>query len=1001
MATYRTKQPTGLQVVRNGSQFTFSWVIRDSDHGAGQLFQYNFGGNDKKWHNWQVTEKQTSLVLTINTSYVKRLSFRVAGKRKAYTEKASDGKTNITVKPTWSGWVAKVGAWIPAVPTKPTVEYKRTALNAGTFTVKHKADDDGRRVVDYVQYQTCASASTANPPTSGWSAITNINGKNDVDTDVSYTEQNENIQKTGVVRWFRARCTGPGGTTAWTYAHHAYSKPTAPALKSASATEQTARAVTNITATWSSKYNIKQPIDEEILQYVIGKPTDNACNPPSTGWVNALSVDPSGKKDRVTASVSAYTDTDECMWVRVAAVHDEDNISYSKAIRVRTEALAPPTIVATPNFSTGAVSVTLTIGTTCTAARHVIFYRDPKKPRTNIPVAVLAAGVTTWSGTIAAVKGASKSSIGAYAFVGTNSGTSVNALMTSPVAVDEDIAAVPPNAPTLTKLDNTSVFVNFGWRWSDATVLEIGYADSQYAWQSNEPPKTCLVEDRGATKWVVQGLTVGKTWYFRARYKGIQDGEEVYSAWSNQAKIDLATNPETPTLTLNKGFVLPGGTVAASWTYSNEDGSPQQSAQVCLATVSGTTVTYGKVLAHAGAEQTVTVPFKWVAGTQYHLAVRVKSASGRYSDWSTPAGIYCPAAPTMSLGAITDDTLTSLADPFTATMHTDNTTGQYSLSILRATDFHVARPDDSIFDGFEGETIWTASDSCPVGSSSASYTITKDDLVGQLDDGGHYTLTGIVTDDYGQTATASVPFVVDWAHKASIAKPVIKTDKRQLAVRITPTAPTGYVEGDTFDIYRLTVDKPELIVQDGEYGTTYVDPYPAFGKLSGHRVVAKTATGSYITEDTGIAWYDLGYDDGDTIECLDMIIDADGMQIRLPLNIELSNRWQKDFQRTAYLGGSVQGDWNPAVLRDLSAKTVIVRDVDTGELMDMRDLANYAGPAHIRTPDGSSFACDIQVAEDAAYNTSKVTYNLTIKAIGAQEPDGMTLEQWSELHPVG
>ena len=999
---YRTIQPTGLQVVRSGAEFTFSWVIRDADHGGGQLFQYNFGGNDKKWHAVTVTEKQTSVVLTINTSLVTKLSFRVAGKRKAFTEKdKADSKKTVTVKPTWSGWVGKIGAWIPAVPTKPTIEYERTSANTGTFTVKHKADDDGRRVADYVQYQTCASTSTANPPKSGWSAVTAINAKVDVDSDISYTEQNETIQKTGVVRWFRARCKGPGGASALVYAHHAYSKPTAPAVKSASAAKQANRGITNITAQWSSTTTIKQPIDEEILQYVIGKPVDNSCNAPSTGWTDAMSVTPTGKKDVVTASVEAMSSTDECMWVRVAAIHDDDYISYSKTVRVRTERLTAPGISATVNFSTGATSVTITRNTQCAVAKHVIFYRNPKNPKVDVPVAVLAANTTTWSGTINAFKGAAKSSVGAYAFVGTNTGTSVNALMTSPSAVDEDIAAVPPSTPTLSQLDNTSVFVNFGWNWSEATTLEIGYADSQYAWQSSNPPKTCLVEDTGATKWVVEDLTPGKIWYFRARYKGIQDGEEIQSAWSNMASIDLATTPETPTLTLNRGFVLPGGVVSASWNYVNEDGSAQESAQVCLCTVSGQSVTHGKVLAHATSGQSVNVPNLRTRGTTYYLAVRVKSAAGRYSEWSTPASVYVPNLPTISVGGITNNLMTSLSGALTSAVTVDSAPGDFGLSITRATDYHVARPDDGTFDGFEGETIWTTSENAPAGSSNYSYTITKDDLIGQLDDGGYYLLTGIVTDDYGQTATAFIRFKVDWTHKAEIAKPTALADNTSLAVRITPTAPESYVSGDTFDIYRLTVDQPELIVQDGEYGTTYVDPYPAFGALCGHRVVAKTSTGSYINDDNTIAWYDLGIDDGDVVESKAMIIDADGMQIRLPYNIELSNRWQKDFTRTSYLGGSVQGDWNPAVLRDLSAKTVIVKDVNTDELMDMRDLAAYAGPAHIRTPDGSSFACDIQVSEDANYNGGTVAYNLTIKGIGAQEPDGMTLAQWLEIHPVG
>ena len=303
MAEYTTLAPTGLQVTRKGSEFTFSWVIRDQDHGGGQLFQYNFGGRDKKWHAVQVTEKQTSVVLTINTSLVTKLSFRVRGRRKAFTQKKD--KDTITIKPRVSAWAGKIPAWVPAMPTKPTVEYERTSANTGTFTVKHKADDDGRRVVNYVQYQSCASTTTAYPPKSGWSATTNLNGKVDVDVDRSYTEQNENIQKTGVVRWFRARCTGPGGTTGWVYSRHAYSKPVAPALKSASAAKQANRGITNITANWKSTTNIKQPIDEETLQYCIGKPVDNACNAPSNGWTDALTVTPTGKKDVVTASVEA------------------------------------------------------------------------------------------------------------------------------------------------------------------------------------------------------------------------------------------------------------------------------------------------------------------------------------------------------------------------------------------------------------------------------------------------------------------------------------------------------------------------------------------------------------------------------------------------------------------------------------------------------------------------------------------------------------------------
>ena len=131
------------------------------------------------------------------------------------------------------------------------------------------------------------------------------------------------------------------------------------------------------------------------------------------------------------------------------------------------------------------------------------------------------------------------------------------------------------------------------------------------------------------------------------------------------------------------------------------------------------------------------------------------------------------------------------------------------------------------------------------------------------------------------------------------------------------------------------------------------------------------------------------------------IIDVNGDQIELPYNIELSNSWSKDFQRTKYLGGSVQGDWNPAVTRDLSAKTVLLRGRDLDQQLAMRDLAGYAGIAHIRTPDGSSMACDVQVREAMDYKSKRVSYTLAVQAIDPQRNDGMTLDEWIDSHPIG
>lgn len=333
------------------------------------------------------------------------------------------------------------------------------------------------------------------------------------------------------------------------------------------------------------------------------------------------------------------------------------------------------------------------------------------------------------------------------------------------------------------------------------------------------------------------------------------------------------------------------------------------------------------------------------------------------------------------------------AMPFNITITGAGTAGTTILSIVRAEDFHVYRPDEKYYDGFEGETVFTRSQ---IGEDPIIVNV--EDLVGSLDFGARYKIIATVIDEYGQTASEELPFIVDWSHSPRMPLATVVIDPDTRIAKITPDIDLGeagtVAEGDCCDIYRITADQPELIYKGAQYGTTYVDPYPAFGGQCGHRIVARSCNGDYITGDGRLAWYDTDADDGDILEEKKMVIDVDGDQIELPYNIELSNSWNKDFERTQYLGGSVQGDWNPAVMRDLTARTVLLRGRDLDKQLAVRDLAGYAGIAHIRTPDGSSMACDIQVTENMDYKSKRLSYSLTIRAVDPQEPEGMTLEEW-------
>ena len=201
-----------------------------------------------------------------------------------------------------------------------------------------------------------------------------------------------------------------------------------------------------------------------------------------------------------------------------------------------------------------------------------------------------------------------------------------------------------------------------------------------------------------------------------------------------------------------------------------------------------------------------------------------------------------------------------------------------------------------------------------------------------------------------------------------------------------------------FDIYRLSADKPQLVVENGTWGTTYVDPYPTIGEFGGHRVVFKTDNGDYITALEHPAWVDLDETDGDILDLRYSVIDFDGNRLECDFNQSISNSFSKDFKETQYLGGSVQGDWNPAISRSSTVNTVFINTYDPDAIRTLRALASYPGICHVRTKDGSSYAADVQVGDEVSYDKAGkvVSASLTITRVDPEGYDGMSLADWEE-----
>ena len=310
--------------------------------------------------------------------------------------------------------------------------------------------------------------------------------------------------------------------------------------------------------------------------------------------------------------------------------------------------------------------------------------------------------------------------------------------------------------------------------------------------------------------------------------------------------------------------------------------------------------------------------------------------------------------------------------------------GTTTIVVRRAESYHIDRPDGKEFDGYEHETIVSAS---YTGEEQATFDV--DDCVGSFDDGAQYELIATVKDSYGQVDSITIDFTVEWEHQAK--KPSGEVVIDGLIAKITPIAPQGAIASDKCDVYRLSADMPELILKNAEFGTLYVDPYPAIG--GGYRFVTRTKNGDYITEDNEIAWLDVesGFSHDKSI------IDFDGETVELNYNVDIGNTWEKDFKATRYLGGSVKGDWNLGVSRTQSLGTSKLTEFDAEDITALRRLAEHAGQCHVRTTDGSSFTADLQVAEDRSHDNKAVAnFSITGTRIDPQELDGLTYEKWAE-----
>lgn len=1042
--------PNGLGISRSGSWFTFAWKLGDRKYQDQELRYRTYNG--KKWGGWvkKALKKDTtsiSVQFNLDTSLT-YIQFQVKAKK--------DGK--------WTKYDSASYTLHIVAPPVPSGYAELNSEFAATYVLGVTTNDATMAIYRGCVWQSVLakdynSSNGAGAPWGSAAASDRGSSKN-ASVSIYREEPGWSSPEYSYTRWFRAYSYGPGGTSSWGYTSHTFSRSKMTTNVKARLQRKTSGGYT-VSVDWTTNSSFSRPVDKTVVQYLITEPvatvtevdgskvTTLSC-PTSSGGGQWTSINALGNRSGnrgISFPVSQDIGDNNAIFVRVNTTHDADSSTVEgEAILVDNSftSLAPPTGLQISESDPGSNKYTVSANHATNIAGSFIevLYRTSSNQEANQVVGIIPPGGKSVTCVLPPLADGDSMDLGVRSCVGNyspvdQSATSVTYYTVTPFArsgIEWEGGSVPlpPSNVNVAQASPNSVQVTWDWSWAGATSAELSWADHEDAWESTNGPTTYMVNTVHASKWIISGLAVG-TWYVRIRLVRSVGDSTTYGTYSDIYTVKLSASPDTPHLMLSDGVVPETGSVTCYWAYVSGDGTGQLQADVAEAFIADDgTVTYSRPIASTNSSQHLTLRVSdldgWVAGTTHYLVARVTSLSGETSvGWSAPSAVTIASKVqaeivkasfeeiTTKLNtdtgeeiSVTELALTKL--PLTVQATGAGIGGITRYIIERDGAYHVDRPDESDYDGFDSETIaikiMPSEDKIVAGevppSAEDECVITAEDLVGSLDDGARYRLIAEVVDSYGQSdVTEPIKFIVNWNHKAVEPEATIEIDQDFNVAFITPQLPaTGYEDGDTCDIYRLSADTPELVIKDAVFGTKYVDPYPTLGQFGGYRIAYKTRYGDYIDAENVPAWTDYDADDPEHPEYMlnlfGIVIDFDGDQLILPYDVSVDNSWNKDFIETKYLGGTVRGDWNPGVSKSASLSTNIAVQYNPENIESVRRLAVYPGACHVRTPDGSSYTANVDVKENREERKINMLakISLDITKVSSEGEDGMTYDEW-------
>lgn len=566
----------------------------------------------------------------------------------------------------------------------------------------------------------------------------------------------------------------------------------------------------------------------------------------------------------------------------------------------------------------------------------------------------------------------------------------------------DEIEALPVAVQYIKCSADSETSVKVWWSAvANATGYDVEYTNEKKYFDTGGNTTTKTVDSTTIT--YISGLESGDEWFFRVRAKNSTGDSE----WGTIISTVLGTEPEAPTTWSLTTTAILGESVTLYWVHNTADNSKQTQAEIEL-TINGKTETKTITTSTPDDEEEKTYSYdldlsSYKEGATVLWRVRTKGIINKFSEWSIQRSIDIYVPPSIVLDTSTD----SAELPSTS----DGLLSHFPLMIFATANPSTQTPRSwyvsiTSIDAYEtidftGETVIVNagqevfSQPLITDNRDLQYWIIPSQVI--LQNNQRYNLTVTVSMDSGLIATATKSFTVQWADDIYNPDAGVAFDSKTYSTYISPFCEDdegNLVEDVVLSVYRRDhlgefVEIATDIENTGSVSVT--DPHPSLN-YARYRIVARNVNtsvigysdlpGQPILEKSIIIQWDEDWQSFDHEEEVAPEIPYwTGSMVKLPYNVDTSEKYDRDVQLINYIGRKNPVAYYGTQRGENNSMSTDIPKYDTETIAALRRLSTWEGDVYIREPSGTGYWAQVNVSMSFQHKELVVPVTIDVKRV--------------------